>query len=76
MLSNAIEKAAQLEASFVATDYEYDDAEVEFVRAIELYQAGVPERTIDVYFLCYADSVEESGPLLNVSKDQELFGQF
>ena len=24
----------------------------------------------------YADSVEESGPLLNVSKDQELFGQF
>ena len=24
----------------------------------------------------YADSVEESGPLLNASKDQELFGQF
>ena len=24
----------------------------------------------------YADSVEESGPLLNASKDMELFGQF
>ena len=49
------------------------DAEPEFVRAIELYQAGVPERAIDVYFLCYAESVEEQNYRTALARETDAF---
>ena len=46
-----------------------------FVRAVELYQAGVADRAIDVYFLCYAASVEEQNYTTAIARETDAFKQ-
>ena len=49
------------------------DAQVQFVRQLEVFKASLPEKPFYVYFLVYSGSVEEQRYLTNLRKEKDSF---
>lgn len=59
----------EVEPSFVVLY----DAEVSFVRQLEIYKASRPGKALRVYFLIYGGSTEEQKYLTTLSKEKKAF---
>ena len=66
-------RAAQLLDELRPASVVLYDADLGSVRQIELAQAARPERTIDVYFLLHAESVEEQKYRSSLHAEQQAF---
>lgn len=66
------EDGAYLE-EFKPTHVVMFDANLSFIRQLEVYQAKHQEKTLELFFLMYSDSVEEQAYLASIKKEQVAF---